>query len=378
MMSIKKKRRLRAVLALMCVVTIASVETSVYAEPSSKELEEKTSDLKGELNSLHSELSALSAKLDDTSAKIENMAADVEKAKLDLAAAKINETAQYNAMKERIQFMYEGGSVSLLQILLTSEDMTDFLNKAEYISIISDYDRAMLEEIQSVRKDVEAKQKKLENQQKELSALQKDLTAQSQALNTKISSTSGELADYSAQLARAKAAEEAIKTAQDNAQSGNISSGSDSGKKPGNGNKPNGGNKPNNGNKPDGGGGIIDGGDSKPSDTSETALLAAILQCEAGSSYDGMIAVGTVIMNRVSSSRFPNTIKGVIYQKGQFSPVSSGKLERVLKKGPSSSAYSAAKAVLGGKRHSKVIKCLFFNASWTGKDGIPVGGNVFW
>lgn len=356
MTSIKKKRILRAALALLCTVTIASVETSVYAEPSSKELEEKTSDLQGELNNLNSELSSLSAKIDDTSAKIETMAAEVEKAKLDLAAAQLNEDSQYDAMKERIKFMYEGGSASLFQVLLTSENMADFLNKAEYVTIISDYDRNMLEEFQNVRKDVEAKQEDLKQQQNELEGLKDSLAKQSQTLNSKISSASGQLADYSSQLARAKAAEEAAKIAQDNAQSGNIGSGGQT----------------------NGNGGTVDTGNSKPSDASETALLAAILQCEAGSTYDGMIAVGTVIMNRVASPKFPNSIHGVIYQKGQFSPVSSGKLDRVLRNGPSSSAYSAAKAVLGGTRHSSVLNCLYFNASWTGKPGVNVGGNVFW
>jgi spore germination cell wall hydrolase CwlJ-like protein len=107
--------------------------------------------------------------------------------------------------------------------------------------------------------------------------------------------------------------------------------------------------------------------------------MAGILQCEAGSSYEGMLAVGTVIMNRIASSKFPNTLKGVVYQKGQFTPASSGKLARVLAKGPNSSAYAAAKEVLGGKRHSKVKNCLYFNsASWTDHPGVNVGGNIFW
>ena len=56
----------------------------------------------------------------------------------------------------------------------------------------------------------------------------------------------------------------------------------------------------------------------------------SILQCEAGSSYEGMIAVGTVIMNRIASSRFPDTLKEVVYQPGQFGPAMTGKLDRVL------------------------------------------------
>lgn len=372
-MFIKKKQLLRAALALACAVTIASVDTAVYAAPSSKDLKEKTTGLQNELDSLNGDLASLSRQLDETSTQIQTMAAETEKAKLDLAAAKLNEDSQYEAMKGRIKFMYEGGNLSLLQILLTSENMSDFLNKAEYITTISDYDRAMLKEFQGIRQDVESKQAELAQQQEELISMQKQLTSQRENLSAKISSTSGQLADYSAQLERAKAAEEAVNTAQDNAASGNVN-------KPANPNKPNkpNTNKPNGGSAGNGGGGPVDTGNSTPADTSDVALLAAILECEAGSSYDGMIAVGTVIMNRVASPRFPGSIRGVVYQKGQFSPVSSGKLDRVLQRGPMSSAYNASKAILAGQRHSSVINCLYFNASYTGKPGIHVGGNVFW
>lgn len=66
---------------------------------------------------------------------------------------------------------------------------------------------------------------------------------------------------------------------------------------------------------------------------SDLRLLSAIIYCEAqGESYAGKLAVGVVVMNRKSSSKFPNTIKGVIYQKNQFQPVRSGALDKALKK----------------------------------------------
>ena len=119
-------------------------------------------------------------------------------------------------------------------------------------------------------------------------------------------------------------------------------------------------------------------GSSVSASTTDVALLAAILYCEAGTNYNGMLAVGTVIMNRVSSPRFPNSLRGVIFQAGQFAPTWNGALERALKNGVPNSCYKAAKAVLGGTRYSAVADCYFFHAAWTGKDGINVGGNVFW
>ena len=90
-----------------------------------------------------------------------------------------------------------------------------------------------------------------------------------------------------------------------------------------------------------------------------------------------MLAVATVVMNRVASPRYPNSIRGVIYQSGQFSPTWNGSLNRVLAKGPSSTAYSVAQAAMGGARHSAVINCYSFRAAWTGVDGVNVGGNIF-
>ena len=403
MISMKKKRVLRSVLATtICTVTIASVSTPVYSAPSSKELESTTSNLKGELNDLNSQLATLSKELDDTSSQIEELSAKVEKSKLDLASVQLDEEAQYDSMKDRIKFMYEGGTSSLLQILLTSENMGDFLNKAEYVATISDYDRSMLNQLQDVRKSVEKKQEELEEQQSKLSGLQKTLTSKREELNSKISSTSGELANYQAQLERAKAAEEALKIAQNNAVSGSLKAEdkktetkTDTTATASNNNNNNNNNankttqpaqtttnkntttttKPNTTTNTTTNTGN-NNTSSTPSSTSDVALFAAILQCEAGG-YDGMLAVATVIMNRVASPAYPNNLHDVIYQSGQFAPTWNGSLNKVLKQGASSTAYQVAQDALAGARHSAVINCLQFRSASTGVPGVNVGGNVF-
>ena len=403
MISMKKKRVLRSVLATtICTVTIASVSTPVYSAPSSKELESTTSNLKGELNDLNSQLATLSKELDDTSSQIEELSAKVEKSKLDLASVQLDEEAQYDSMKDRIKFMYEGGTSSLLQILLTSENMGDFLNKAEYVATISDYDRSMLNQLQDVRKSVEKKQEELEEQQSKLSGLQKTLTSKREELNSKISSTSGELANYQAQLERAKAAEEALKIAQNNAVSGSLKAEdkktetkTDTTATASNNNNNNNNNankttqpaqtptnkntttttKPNTTTNTTTNTGN-NNTSSTPSSTSDVALFAAILQCEAGG-YDGMLAVATVIMNRVASPAYPNNLHDVIYQSGQFAPTWNGSLNKVLKQGASSTAYQVAQDALAGARHSAVINCLQFRSASTGVSGVNVGGNVF-
>ncbi len=103
-------------------------------------------------------------------------------------------------------------------------------------------------------------------------------------------------------------------------------------------------------------------------------LLAALIFCEAGNQpYDGKVAVGAVVMNRVESGRFPNSIKEVIYQRGQFTPAMTGKLARVMNSGRiPSSCYDAARDALSGA--SPVGNALFFN---TGYGSFKLGDHYF-
>lgn len=90
-------------------------------------------------------------------------------------------------------------------------------------------------------------------------------------------------------------------------------------------------------------------------------LMAAIIECEAGGeSYEGKIGVGAVIMNRIRSSQFPNTLSEVIYQSGQFTPASTGKLASVLSRGARQDCYDAARDVFAGA--NTIGDRLFFHA----------------
>ena len=110
---------------------------------------------------------------------------------------------------------------------------------------------------------------------------------------------------------------------------------------------------------------------------SDTQLLAAIIECEAGGEpYAGQLAVGAVVMNRVKSGSFPNSISGVVYQSGQFTPASSGKLARVLNSGKiSSSCYQAAAEALAGADNTGGAK--YFHAGTNGS-GTVIGTQIFY
>ena len=108
---------------------------------------------------------------------------------------------------------------------------------------------------------------------------------------------------------------------------------------------------------------------------SDTDLLAALIYCEAGGEpYEGQVAVGAVVMNRVKSGSFPNSISEVIYQSGQFGPAITGKLDRVLAAGSATeSCYQAAREALAGA--SPVGDALYFG---DGQNyGIQIGGHWF-
>ena len=107
---------------------------------------------------------------------------------------------------------------------------------------------------------------------------------------------------------------------------------------------------------------------------SEQELLAALIFCEAGNQpYDGQVAVGAVVMNRVRSGSFPDTITDVIYQSGQFTPAMTGWLDSVLASdGYTDSAMQAAADALAGS--NPIGDCLYFS---TGGGGDQLGDHYF-
>lgn len=112
-------------------------------------------------------------------------------------------------------------------------------------------------------------------------------------------------------------------------------------------------------------------------DADTTMLLAALIQCEAGSeAYEGQVAVGAVVMNRVRSGAYPNSIHGVIYASGQFTPALNGKVNAVYESGNvKSSCVQAANDALAGV--SNVGDCTHFRRN-DGRDGIVIGNHVFY
>ena len=343
-----KKRWIQSGIALFCSLAIVLSVFPSFADEDITSLESQSSSLESELSGINEDILALNEEIESAQMQIEILNGELIRTEDALAAAEEDEQKQYSDMKNRIKYMYENGNATLLEMLFSAENMTDFLNKADFIENLSEYDRSALEDLMQVHQEIEDQKATLEEQQASLSELQKTFDTQKSELQAKADATSTDLAAVREKLTAAKEAE-AARIAQEQA-SWETSAG---------------------------GGSVINGG---PIDVSadDVTLLAAILQCEAIQDYDCLLAVATVIMNRVQSPRFPNTISGVIYASGQFEPVWTGRLDKVLNDGPTDLSMQVAQDAINGARLSSVAHCYYFlYAPSTNRDGVNVGNNLF-
>ena len=117
-------------------------------------------------------------------------------------------------------------------------------------------------------------------------------------------------------------------------------------------------------------------GSVKVENADQTKLLAALIQCEAGNQpYDGQLAVGAVVINRLKSGAYPNTLEGVIYASGQFTPALNGKVASVYAGTVKSSCMQAAADAIAG--NTSVGSATHFRRAGN-RDGIVIGNHVFW
>lgn len=362
-MALYRKRRMRTGIALICSLAVTLSVVPSYAADDIESLENQTSALENELKDINQDILSLSEEISSTEMQVEILNGEIQRTSDNLEEAEANEAQQYEDMKTRIKYMYEHGNATLLEMLFSADNMTDFLNKADFIENLSEYDRESLDKLQEIHQQIEDEKKALEEQQASLSELQSSLENQQKELRTKANETSTNLEEVNQRLEQAKkeeaeriAREEAARKAAEEAAAQNSSSGSSSGGYDSS---------------------IISGGTIDAS-VDEVTLFAALLDCEAIGDYDAMLAVATVIMNRVESPRFGNSITSVIYASGQFEPVWTGRLESRLEIGPSSLALQVAQDAINGARLAAVADCYYFlYAPSTDREGVNIGGNLF-
>lgn len=200
---------------ITAVVTSSMIVTPVLAAPSVDDLKKEKAAKQNEVSSLQSQLTTLMGKVNTLESELIQTGEYITKAQSDLVVAQKKEKEQYAAMKKRIKYMYEAGNDSAFETLVTSDDFTDLLSKAEYVQNVHSYDRKQLQEYVETKQQISDLKDSLEKDQKELESKQVEYEKQGDNLNNLITSKSSEVAnlDSEIQAAAEAAAREAAERA---------------------------------------------------------------------------------------------------------------------------------------------------------------------
>ena len=200
---------------ITAVVTSSMIVTPVLAAPSVDDLKKEKAAKQSEVSSWQSQLTTLMGQVNTLESELIQTGEDITKAQGDLEVAQEKEKEQYAAMKKRIKYMYEAGNDSAFETLVTSEDFTDLLSKAEYVQNVHSYDRKQLQEYVETKQQISDLKDSLEKDQKELESKQVEYEKQGDNLNNLITSKSAEVAnlDSEIQAAAEAAAREAAERA---------------------------------------------------------------------------------------------------------------------------------------------------------------------
>lgn len=183
-------------------------------------LENKKNALNSEVNGLNDELTETMLGIEVLKDDLEAKEAEIRQAEIDYIAAKETEERQYEAMKLRIQYLYESGTASYMELLLTSDSMAELMNKVDYAGELQEYDSRLLDEYKAAKQAVIDLQNRLEDEKEELMELEAQMEEQKAALESMISRKRSEIANFDSQLsaARAKVSEYQKKIKEQNAQ----------------------------------------------------------------------------------------------------------------------------------------------------------------
>ena len=327
-------------------------------------LEDKRDSLEKELAYLNSQMNTVVANLEELDARIHEKEQAIVDTQAALDEARATEEWQYASMVTMVRLMYEQQEDSYLAALLSSGSLSELLNQADRIEKVVAYDQKMLETYVNNRILIEEQEARLQAEKTELEGLIAQAQAEKDKVSGLIEQASSSINKYASQISdaerKALAYEEEIKKKEEDleylkkklAEEIAMSQAAANG---------------------------------TWRDISEVSfaegdrrLLANLIYCEAGGEpYEGQVAVGSVVINRVLSSKYPDTVVGVIYQSGQFSPVASGRLDLALATDKATdSCYRAADAAMSGI--SNVGNCVYFRTPVEGLTGINIGGHVFY
>ncbi len=302
------------------------------------------------LGELNIQMAAIDMKISAANKDITETENDIKTIEAEMAELKAHQDARYEIMKRHIVFFYENrGQTDVVSIFCKSGSFAEFLNRTEMISAIVDYDKALIQESEAVREELQKESDALELQQERLASRKKDLKASQKEMDELIASVQKEAKENEKDAKKAKKAakelaakikqyetdKEVLQAAEAQAQAELAKQLAEAMEAL---------EAKNNGVREDTTGAYA-------ASASDVTLLAATIEAEAGNqSYFGQQAVASVIMNRVKSSLFPNTIFGVISQENQFQPYRQGIVDAFIKRGPNEQCIEIAQKAIDGER----------------------------
>ena len=182
---------------------------SVQQDINSLQAEKNT--IQSYINQLDKKMSTLASEIAKFEKQIEEKITDIEETKEELEEAKIACDEQYESMKMRIQFIYENPSASLIEMLCSSDNIAEFINRADYVASMSNYDRDMMDKLIATKEEIALKEETLEAELEELEMMQAELESQKKKVNASINSKKGELTAKANELGDATADQAAYK-----------------------------------------------------------------------------------------------------------------------------------------------------------------------
>ena len=170
------------------------------AQSTIEDLRDSKGDIESKVTELNQQLRDISARITDLENQLTAKSEDIQETKDELAGAKEREAQQYADMKVRIQFMYENGQTSYLEALLSSRNISEFLNSADYIAQIQSYDRQKLTEYQDTVESIVNLEAQLEQEYTDLEALKSTVESNKATVAAMMRQKESELADISGDI----------------------------------------------------------------------------------------------------------------------------------------------------------------------------------
>lgn len=165
-------------IVVLCISMVLPVGATDIQDNEQKKdaLQQELEGAEQEAASLEKRLNNIVAEMRQTKQEMETKEAEIEAAENALIEAHISRNEQYAQMKSRIKYMYENGNQQMLEVLLESKSIADFMNRAEYATMLSEYDRNMLQKYQKTVDAITAEEERLQGEYAELGTLQKSLS----------------------------------------------------------------------------------------------------------------------------------------------------------------------------------------------------------